>query len=103
MELTVLMVDGCPNTPVLEERLAVVLAGRPGVRVGRRVIADEEEAARYGMRGSPTLLINGADPFAGPGAPPGLACRIYRDETGARDLAPSVAALRRVLAEAADG
>jgi MerR HTH family regulatory protein len=46
--------------------------------VHRRVIADEREAARAGMHGSPTLLVNGADPFAAPGQHSGggaVACR----------------------------
>jgi hypothetical protein len=28
------------------------------------MISDKGEAARWGMQGSPTLLIDGADPFA---------------------------------------
>jgi hypothetical protein len=51
MELTVLAVPGCPNAPVLERRLAEVLAARTGVTVARREIADAAEAARWGMRG----------------------------------------------------
>jgi hypothetical protein len=49
MQLTVLSVPGCPNVALLEERLARLLAGWPGVRVTRRVIATEEEAARSGQ------------------------------------------------------
>jgi hypothetical protein len=47
--------------------------------VRRRVVADEREAVLAGMHGSPTLLIDGVDPFAAPGQAPGLACRLYRD------------------------
>jgi hypothetical protein len=103
VELMILLTEGCPNAPILEERLAAVLAGRPGVRVRRKVITDEDQAARWEMRGSPALLVDGADPFAAPGIPPGLSCRIYRDEHGRADEAPLAAALRRVLAEATDG
>jgi hypothetical protein len=97
MELTVLAVPGCPNAPELERRLATALAGRPGVTVTRQVIASAAEAARWGMHGSPTLLINGHDPFAEPGAAPALACRLYRGEDGRLAGAPTTAALRRVL------
>ena len=100
MELTVLAVPDCPNVAALEQRLAVALAGRPGVVVRRREVADEREAAESGMRGSPTLLINGADPFAAPGQAPGLACRIYRDADGRPAGAPTVEALRRALEQA---
>lgn len=98
MELTVLTVPDCPNGPVLTERLARVLAGRAGVRVVHRVVRGEGDAVRFGMCGSPTLLIDGVDPFAMPGTRPSLSCRIYRDEAGRTDGAPSVADLRQVLA-----
>ena len=100
MELTVLAVPGCPNAPVLEHRLAEALAGRPPVTVRRQVIADAAEAARWRMHGSPTLLVNGHDPFAEAGTSPAVACRLYRAENGGLDGAPSVAALRRALEQA---
>jgi predicted DsbA family dithiol-disulfide isomerase len=101
VELTVLTVPACPNAATFEERLAVALADYPGAAVRRRVIADEEEAARAGMHGSPTLLINGEDPFAAPGLAPSLSCRLYRDAAGRASGAPSVEALRHALAVAA--
>ena len=71
MELTVLTGPDCPNAAAFEERLAAALADYPDAVV-RRQVADEREAAETGMAGSPTLLINGADPFAAPGQVPGL-------------------------------
>jgi predicted DsbA family dithiol-disulfide isomerase len=100
MQLTVLAVPGCPNARVLEQRLAGLLAGRPEVTMTRRVIADAAEAARWGMRGSPTLLVDGQDPFAGSGSGAVVACRLYRDEQGRLDGAPTVSALRDVLERA---
>ena len=100
VELTVLAVPGCPSVPLLERRLADALAGGPPVTVRRRVIADVAEAARWRMHGSPTLLVNGHDPFAEAGAGPALACRMYRAEHGSLDGAPSVAALRQALEQA---
>jgi hypothetical protein len=100
MQLTVLAVPGCPNARVLEQRLAGLLAARPEVTVTRRVIADAAEAARWGMRGSPTLLVDGQDPFAGSGSGAVVACRLYRDEHGRLDGAPTVSALRDVLERA---
>ena len=49
------------------------------------------------MTGSPTLLADGADPFARPGQLPSVSCRLYRDEHGRRVPAPSAAQLRAVL------
>ena len=95
----VLSVPGCPNVPLLEQRLAEALAGRAAVLV-RRVIASADEAARCGMCGSPSLLVNGHDPFAVPGTVPALACRIYQGEGGRLESAPAVEALRRALERA---
>ena len=102
MELTLLTVPGCPNAAAFEERLAAALVGHPDTVVRRREVADEREAAAAGMHGSPTLLIDGADPFAAPGQPPSLSCRLYRDATGRAARAPSVEALRQVLAAPGD-
>jgi hypothetical protein len=100
MQLTVLAVPGCPNAPVLGDRLAAVLGGRAGVLVSHRVISDEGEAARWGMHGSPTLLIDGVDPFAGRGQTPSMSCRLYRDDNGQLSGSPSVGQLRQAIGQA---
>jgi len=102
MELVVLTVPDCPNAAAFEENLAAALAGRPDAVVRRRVIASEREAADAGMHGSPTLLVGGTDPFAAPGQPASLSCRLYRDASGRAGSVPSVQELRRVLTAAAD-
>ena len=94
MQLTVLAVPGCPNAPVLGGRLAAAVDGRAGVSVSCQVISDEGEAARWGMHGSPTLLIDGVDPFADPEQPPSMSCRLYRDDNGQLSGTPSVSQLR---------
>jgi hypothetical protein len=68
--------------------------------VRHHVVSDEREAAETGMHGSPTLLVDGTDPFAAPGEPPSLSCRLYRDAAGQTGPVPSVEELRRVLAAA---
>jgi hypothetical protein len=95
----VLSVPGCPSVPLLEQRLAEALAGRPAVTV-QRLIASADEAARCGMCGSPTLLVNGRDPFAVPGTVPALACRMYQGEGGRLEGAPTVEELRQMLERA---
>jgi hypothetical protein len=96
MELTVLMVAGCPHAALLEERLAAALRGAP-VTVTRRVITDPAEAAPAGLNGSPTLLLDGSDPFAAPGQPASMSCRLYDNGPGLREGAPSVSRLRQVM------
>jgi hypothetical protein len=102
MDLVLLTVPGCPNAAAFEERLAAALAGHPAAAVRRRVVVDEREAAEAGMHGSPTLLIDGSDPFAAPGQPPSLSCRLYRDASGRTGPVPSVEELRRALTAAGD-
>ncbi len=51
---------------------------------------------RPGTQGSPTLLIDGAAPFAAPSP----SCRLYQDAVGLAGPAPSVQALRHALSAA---
>ncbi|WP_327434628.1 organomercurial lyase [Streptomyces sp. NBC_01236] len=99
MRITVLSVPGCPHAPVVEDRLARALDGR-AVDVERVEVGDPGQAGRLGMTGSPTVLIDGVDPFAVPGAPASLSCRLYRGPDGRVEGAPSVADLRHALANA---
>jgi hypothetical protein len=99
MRLTILHVPDCPNVAILEERLTRVVSG--DVEVTLRVVDSEELAAALGMTGSPTLLVDGVDPFAEPGRAASVSCRLYHDETGHPAGAPSVAQLRRALDQAA--
>ena len=92
---------GCPNAAVFERRLAQAIAGLPSITLTRHVIDTEEQAARWGMTGSPTLLIDGRDPFGSQGAPPALACRLYPGPADLLEPAPTVDALRRAIVECA--
>ncbi|MEV4158249.1 organomercurial lyase [Nocardia salmonicida] len=98
MKLEILQVTDCPNVAVLEQRLHQATADT-GIetQIVHRVIDDPDQAAEAGMTGSPTLLVEGRDPFAAPGQTPSISCRLYRTSAGAIDGAPSVAALREVL------
>jgi hypothetical protein len=98
-QLVLLTVPDCPNAAAFEERLTAALAGQP-TAVIRRAVGDEREAAEAGMHGSPTLVVDGTDPFAAPGEAPSLSCRLYRDGAGQTGPVPSVEELRRVLAAA---
>lgn len=95
-QVTLLYFDGCPNCQVAEERLRQ-LAGEHGFALDRRRVDTPEQAERLGFRGSPTVLVDGVDPFGTGDEPSGLACRIYATEQGPQG-APSFAQLRAVLA-----
>jgi hypothetical protein len=91
--------EDCPNWRVAEARLKEALAGIGADPAGvlYEHVTTVEQAAAVGFRGSPTILMDGVDPFAHPDDPTGLACRIYRTATGPQP-APTVEELRAVLA-----
>ena len=97
MRIEVITVPDCPNGPVLERRLAEVLSGRTEVQVERRVVATVAQAERWGMHGSPTVLVDGRDPFATPGSTASVSCRLYPAADGTAQGAPSSGQLRQVL------
>ncbi len=77
MRIELLHVADCPNLAVASERIDIAL-DRVGVAasVSEVNVTTPEEAERAGMSGSPTILVDGVDPFGGAGA--SLACRLYR-------------------------
>ena len=89
--IAILHTPGCPNVALVRQRLADALARVPGPapRVAVEEIASPDEADRRDFHGSPALLVDGIDPFAGPETPAAFACRTYRTETGVEG-APSV-------------
>jgi hypothetical protein len=96
MKLEVLYVPDCPNLPPLLERLGEAT----DLPVTTRVIESDEQATEFGMNGSPTLLIDGADPFTADGCACGVSCRLYRDPDGRIVPAPSVEQLRAAITAA---
>jgi len=99
VRLEVLYLPGCPNVAPLLERLREAT----DLPVATREISGAAEAAVAGMTGSPTLLVNGRDPFPAPilgDCGCGVSCRIYRDEHGRTVPAPSVDELRDAIAGA---
>jgi hypothetical protein len=97
VHLTLLAVPDCPNAKLLEQHLLLALEGLDDVTVSRHEIADEDQAARRGMNGSPTLLVDGIDPFGGPDQRASLSCRLFRDDRGRSAGAPSTEQLRQAI------
>ncbi|MET9662552.1 hypothetical protein [Streptomyces sp. NPDC006510] len=88
--------------PAVERlRRALDEAGAADTWVTTRVITEQAEAERMGFTGSPTILIDGRDPFAEPGRAAGLTCRVYRTPDGPAGV-PTLDQVRHALA-AADG
>ncbi|MEU9245377.1 thioredoxin family protein [Streptomyces sp. NPDC048385] len=99
MRITLLTVPGCPNAPLIHQRITQALDGRHA-EIEQIEVITTEQAEKLGMTGSPTLLVDGTDPFAVPEDQPSISCRLYRSADGTIDGAPSVAALRDALAAA---
>lgn len=95
MRLELLYFDDCPNWKVTAERLHAVATSR-GLVVERRLVATAEEADAARFRGSPTILVDGHDPFASGAEPFGLACRVYQTPAGPAG-SPTVEQLEAVI------
>jgi hypothetical protein len=97
MDIALLYFDDCPNWKIADERLAAIAAERPDLTVTRHLVSTSEEAERVGFHGSPSILVDGIDVFAGPDAGVGLSCRVYRTPDGPAG-APTIEQLRAALA-----
>lgn len=98
MKVELLYFAGCPNWQQTHDRLteALALAGHDQEAPALVDVPTAEDAERLRFRGSPTVLLDGVDPFADPDDPVGLACRVYPTPDGLRGgppLAQLVAAL----------
>ncbi|MGW0335474.1 DsbA family protein [Streptomyces sp. NPDC003011] len=104
MDIELLVVPDCPNESPARDLLTRALAdvGLPDQDVLIRVVDNQRQAAELGFVGSPTVLINGADPFAEPGREAGLACRVYRSTDGALSGLPDRDELRHALKQASE-
>jgi hypothetical protein len=95
MDVTLLYFDGCPSWQTPDKRLRG-LADELGFDLAHRKVESPEAAEDLSFRGSPTVLIDGHDPFARGDEPVGLSCRIYQTPDGPAG-SPTVEQLREVL------
>ncbi|GAA1742887.1 hypothetical protein GCM10009766_22950 [Microcella frigidaquae] len=102
MEITLQYFTGCPNWSIAAERLATIASERPDITVLHRLVETFDDAEKLGFRGSPSILVDGVDPFADSSAPVGLACRVYSTPAG-RAGAPTLEQLRMAITAQHDG
>lgn len=97
MDVELVYFDDCPNWRLARERLdeALKALGRTDVEVRLHRVASPAEAQTAGLHGSPTVLVDGEDPFPH-AAIDAWSCRLYQNE-GGLDGAPSVSGLMKVL------
>jgi hypothetical protein len=97
MEIELLVVADCPHETAAAELITTAVADT-GVqaRVTHTVVTSLDQARRRGFPGSPTILVNGSDPFADRAAPAAMACRLYPTPEGLRGV-PALEDLRQAL------
>lgn len=99
MEIRLQYFDGCPNWQTTAERLQTILDEGRRASVVHELIPDHAAAEARRFTGSPTVLIDGVDPFPDDSRPIGLSCRVYRTENGLKG-SPSLEQLRKAIDEA---
>ncbi len=79
MHIELLYVDGCPNWPVAHARLAEFMAytGLRDEPIDLIEVATPEQASALEFPGSPTIRINGHDPFRSDDDFSALKARVY--------------------------
>lgn len=82
IEVTLLYFDGCPHWLEADAHLRLLADELSGVHLSRQIVDTPEEAERMSFRGSPSILVNGVDPFAEANDPVGLSCRVYQTPDG---------------------
>jgi hypothetical protein len=89
MDVALLYFDGCPNhhdTVTLLESLLAEAEWDGDIDLAN--VDSQERAEALSFRGSPTVLIDGVDPFLDGDAPVGLSCRVYPTDEGYRGTPP---------------
>ena len=66
MRVELFYLDGCPSWQVAKVRLTEALrrVGRDDITVQRRLVETIGQAEDVGFTGSPTIRVDGTDPFA---------------------------------------
>ena len=99
MEVEILYVADCPNLEQARRALdAALVESGVDARVRETEIGDAAMAVTVGMRGSPTILVDGVDAVPSALSEGSLSCRLYRGEGGLLGAPPVdqlVEALRR--------
>jgi hypothetical protein len=101
VKVQLLYFDGCPHWTAMEERLQEAL-NRSGytVTIERCLVESQEAADAYRFVGSPSILLDGRDPFPSTSGGFGLTCRVYSTPEGPAGV-PTVEQLAAAVRAAA--
>lgn len=93
VEIVIVHVPECPNLELARARvLEAIEAAGVDASIHEVEVTTATAAEQAGMHGSPTILVDGRDPFSAAGAPASMSCRLYVAD-GRFDGAPPVPAL----------
>ena len=97
MKVELLYFDGCPSYQTAAALLREALA-EAGITANVNMIriAGEDDAQRHRFVGSPTIRLDGADPFLHGEANYGIECRLFATPEGLKGW-PTKTMLRDVL------
>jgi len=82
LDVTLLYFEGCPNWLVMQQQLQELSSEFPEMTLTLRTVDTPEDAERLAFHGSPSIVLNGADPFADWSTPVGYSCRVYATPEG---------------------
>lgn len=83
VDITIRYFDGCPNWRTADERVRAALAfADVEAKVDYKRVEDAAQAEELRFLGSPTILIDGHDPFDERASGYGLGCRLYASGSG---------------------
>ena len=90
VDVELLVVPDCPNESVARSvlRLALDRVGLAAQPVRVSVIASQQEAEEREFVGSPTIFVDGVDPFRVAGQSAAFACRVYATPAGLLGVPP---------------
>lgn len=97
VNVTLQYFDACPNWQITAQRLKDLISSYGlDIHLKHQLIESPEAAERHEFHGSPSILIDGQDPFATKDTRVGFACRIYQAGSGSAE-APSIDQLKEAL------
>lgn len=104
MDVVVQYFEGCPNWQQTRDLVQQALheVGLPTADLVLQAVETEQAARATGFRGSPSVLLDGVDPFADPDAAVGLSCRMFQTPAGLAG-APTLEQLVSALDQHASG
>jgi hypothetical protein len=84
MKIRLRYFEGCPHWQTAHDRVREALRaeGMADVEPVLERVETAEDAERLQFIGSPTILVDGRDPFVGAEAAFGLTCRVYQTPQG---------------------